>query len=76
MKDRLLEETNLKSLRWQSEERQQVSYREYKQWQIQGYHYIKIIIVCPCVCPLREVSGNELTPRNKRLYLWPLSNRS
>ena len=31
--------------------------------------------VCVCVHPLREVSGNNLTPRNKRLYLWPLSNR-
>ena len=31
--------------------------------------YIKIVVVCPPVCPLREVSGNELTPRNGRLYL-------
>ena len=37
------------------------------------HHDIKIIVVCPCVCalprmrPLREVSGNDLIPRNKRL---------
>ena len=31
--------------------------------------YIKIVVICPSMCPLREVSGNELTPRNRRLYL-------
>ena len=32
-----------------------------------NYHYIKIIVVCP----LRKVSGNDLTSRLKRLYLGP-----
>ena len=32
MKDKLLEETNLKSLRWQNEERRQVSERMHEQW--------------------------------------------
>ena len=44
--------------------------------------YVTIIIILiiflsvrVCVHPLWEVSGNDLTPRNKRLYLWPLNNR-
>ena len=32
MKDKLLEETNLKSLRWQNEERQQVSERMHEHY--------------------------------------------
>ena len=43
---------------------------------IHHYNYNKIIVVCLSVRPLQEVSGNDLTPRNKMLYLWPLSNRS
>ena len=35
-------------------------------------HYTKTIVVCP----LRKVSGNDLTSRHKRLYPWPLSVRS
>ena len=31
------------------------------------------VIVRPSVCPLRKVSGNYLTSRHKRLYLWPWS---
>ena len=36
-------------------------------------HYI---VVRLCVRLLQKVSGNDLTPRNRRLYLWPLSDRS
>lgn len=33
------------------------------------------MIICsyPSVRPLRKISGNHLTLRNKRLYMWPLS---
>ena len=34
------------------------------------YIYKLIIVVCPSVRPLPEVSGNDLTSRQKMLYLW------
>ena len=40
------------------------------------YKDYSCLSMSPSVCPLREVSGNNLIPRNKRLCLWPLSNRS
>ena len=40
------------------------------------YHIHKIIVICLSVHPLREVSGNDLTSRRKRLYLQLLSDRS
>ncbi len=49
MKDKLLEETNIKSLRWQNEERQQVSERMHEQWQlgqIQGPGCVHYLWIC------------------------------
>ena len=37
---------------------------------IQHYSFLS---VHPSVCPLREVSGNVLISRHKRLYIWPSS---
>ena len=39
---------------------------------VRYFRIIKIIVVCP----LRKVSGNDLTSRHKVLYLWLLTERS
>ena len=37
---------------------------------IHVHHYIKMLVVRLSVCPLRKVSGNDLTSRQKMLYMY------